>query len=339
MERLLIAGNTANGFVNYFNEFIHNCKTIFIKGGSGAGKSTFIREVGAKAKQLGYKTIEVPCSSDINSLDGVKICGLNLAVLDATSPHIFEPQLYGIDGNVFNFGSYLNETKLQPQTGIMQEHLRKKKMAYTCLYNELACIEKQYENINNLYMHCFNEQKFDEILKNFYEQISFSCVDRTIKAFCDYIDGDGYHNILMEYVGDRRLLAIVGRCPKAKYMILEALAQKLDYRKIKYEKYYSILNPTELYAIGFSDMVVFYADSGEGVDTDCAFEMSKMHYDIPLLLEHRHCINYAIKRTANYYKKAREAHSELEKIYLKTMDFEKLEKDKAEFIQKLFSMY
>ena len=43
MERLLVAGNTANGFVNYFGDFIKGARTTFLKGGSGVGKSTFIR--------------------------------------------------------------------------------------------------------------------------------------------------------------------------------------------------------------------------------------------------------------------------------------------------------
>lgn len=226
MERLLIAGNTTNGFVNYFKQFIAGSKTIFIKGGSGAGKSTFIKEVEAKAKQLGYKTIEVPCSSDINSLDGVKICGLNLVILDATNPHIFEPQLYGVDGNVFNFGEYLNDAKLQPQTGIMWELLSKKKMAYTCLYNELSTVKKQYENINNLYMQCFSEGKFESILKDFYELVSFSCVDSAPIAFCDYIDGEGYHSILKEYAGDRKTFAGGGKMFKSKIYAFGGTLQK-----------------------------------------------------------------------------------------------------------------
>ncbi len=43
MERLLVAGNTAEGFVNLFGDFIAGSRTTYLKGGSGVGKSTFKR--------------------------------------------------------------------------------------------------------------------------------------------------------------------------------------------------------------------------------------------------------------------------------------------------------
>lgn len=339
MNRMLVAGNTVKGFVNFFADFIKGARTTFLKGGSGVGKSTFIRQVEKRAKELGYEVVEVPCSSDINSLDAIKIIGLNLVVLDATSPHIFEPQLYGIDGDIFDLGKFLDEKNLQPQAGIMFELLQQKKQAYQGLYNELETVKNQYENIDLIYQKGFDIQNFVQLKKDLYERINFECATNELKVFVDYIDGTGYHNICNEYIDDRQVISVVGRCEKCKFDILESLAKKLDCKKIRYEKYYSILNPNQLYAIGLKNMFVQIASSGEGIDTDKCFNMSKINMDVNLLLEHRHSINYGLKRASDYYQKARLAHAELEKIYLKAMDFASLEKEKDKYINNLFLRY
>ena len=81
------------------------------------------------------------------------------------------------------------------------------------------------------------------------------------------------------------------------------------------------------------------SDNGEGFDTDSCFNMSRVQNDIPLLLEHRHCINYNLKRAGDYYKRSRVAHTEIEKAYLPAMDFAALEVEKQKYLDSLFSKY
>ncbi len=336
MERLLVAGNTADGFVNLFGDFIKGSRTTYLKGGSGVGKSTFIREFAKRAEDLGYETIKVPCSSDINSLDAVKVLGLNLVMLDATSPHVFEPELYGITGDIFDIGKHLNPDVLAPKTGILRELLDTKKQAYKCMYNELHCVKKQYENIDNLYNAYFDDDAFNNLCKKAFESLDLTCSDSKIKAFVDYIAGDGYHNIAGEYVQGRQIVYISGRSSFAKYSLLEYIASRLDNKKVRYESYYTLLNPKKLFAIGLKNVFLMCSDNGEGFDTDICFNMSRVQSDIPLLLEHRHCINYNLKRAGDYYMRSRVAHTEIEKAYLPAMDFAALEREKQIYLDKLF---
>jgi len=339
MERLLVAGNTANGFVNYFGDFIKGARTTFLKGGSGVGKSTFIREFGAYAEKLGYEIVKVPCSSDMNSLDAIKVYGLNLVMLDATSPHVFEPELYGVSGEIFDIGKFLNPEKLLPKTGILNELLETKKQAYKCLYNELNCVYKQYQNIDNIYYAYFDEDKFNRLVKEIFESLDITCADNKIKGFVDYIAGDGYHNIAAEYAGERQIVNISGRCNLTKYDVLENIASRLDKKKVRYESYYTALYPNKLFAIGLKNIFIMCSDNGEGFDTDVCFNMNRIQGDISLLLEHRHCINYNLKRAGDYYLRSRVAHTEIEKTYLPAMDFAALEMEKQKFLDNLFGKY
>lgn len=339
MERLLIAGNTANGFVNFFSDFISGSRTTFLKGGSGVGKSTFIREFGSKAESLGYSIVKVPCSSDMNSLDAIKVQGLNLVMLDATNPHVFEPELYGVTGEIFDIGRYLKPDKLAPKTGILNELLDTKRQAYKCMYNELKCVNLQYQNIDNIYYAYYDEDKFNSLAKEIFNSLDLTCADNKIKGFADYIAGDGYHNIALEYAGDRQIVNICGRCNLAKYSILEYIASRLDKKKVRYESYYTTLYPDKLYAIGLKNMFLVCADKGDGYDTDICFNMNKIQSDVPLLLEHRHCVNYNLKRAGDYYLRSRVAHAQIEKAYLQAMDFKQFEVDKEKYLDNLFSKY
>lgn len=339
MKNLLVAGNTADGFVNFFGDFIDGCRTTFLKGGSGVGKSTFIREFGSRAVELGYDIVEVPCSSDINSLDGIKVLGLNLAMIDATSPHVFEPELYGISGDIFDLGAFLKTEVLSPKTGILKELLENKRGAYRCLYNELKCVKKQYDNIDNIYYAYFDEDKINKLAKEVFASLDLTCADRVVKGFADYIAADGYNNVASQYVDGRQIVNISGRSAKAKYEIMGNIASRLDKKKIRYERYYTILNPSKIFAIGLKNVFIVCSDNGEGFDTDICFNMNRLHNDIPLILEHRHCINYNLKRAGEYYARSRVAHTEIEKAYLPSMDFASLEGEKQKYLKNLFGKY
>lgn len=339
MNNLLVAGNTTDGFVNFFGDFINGCKTTYIKGGSGVGKSTFIREFAKRAEDLGYECIKVPCSSDINSLDAAKVLGLNLVMLDATSPHVFEPELYGVNGDIFDIGVHLDGGKLVPKTGILKELAETKQYAYKCLYNELKCVKFQFDNIANLYFSHFDNEKFLRLVKEVFHSLDLTCADTKIKAFADYIAGDGYHNIIDEYVDGRKVINICGRCNAAKYAVLQEIASRLDYKKVRFESYYTILEPNKLFAIGLKNVMLVCADNGDKFDVDTCFNMSKVQADVPLLLEHRHCINYNLKRAGEYYVKSRIAHADIEKAYIEAMDFASLEAEKQNYLDNLFAKY
>lgn len=93
------ASNSKNGFVSYFDE-IFGGKSIerlyLLGGGPGSGKSTMLKQVAALSEKNGYLTERIHCSSSPYSLDGVMIAEKKLAVIDATAPHTYAPQLAGV---------------------------------------------------------------------------------------------------------------------------------------------------------------------------------------------------------------------------------------------------
>ncbi|MDW8800051.1 PRK06851 family protein [Clostridium sp. A1-XYC3] len=105
-------GNTSLGFYSFYDYIISQdtaTRKICIKGGPGTGKSSLMKKIGTFFNDKGYDVEYHHCSSDNNSLDGVVIKGLDVAILDGTSPHVVDPQNPGAVDEILNMGQHWNE--------------------------------------------------------------------------------------------------------------------------------------------------------------------------------------------------------------------------------------
>lgn len=110
-----IAANTFKGFFSYFDELIRDISldsVYLIKGGPGCGKSTLMKKVADEFDKKGYTVEKIFCSSDPDSLDGVKICELNKVIIDATPPHSFDMKYPGIIDNIIDISQFWDAEKL-----------------------------------------------------------------------------------------------------------------------------------------------------------------------------------------------------------------------------------
>ena len=94
----LFAGlNGIDGYVPLLEYTLSPMKRVFIlKGSPGSGKSTVMKRIAARAEAEGHPLTVIRCSADPDSLDGVMLTDLGVAVADGTSPHSLDPKKYGI---------------------------------------------------------------------------------------------------------------------------------------------------------------------------------------------------------------------------------------------------
>ena len=110
-----LGANSPEGFRSLFTQSYDpsdGWRVWIIKGGPGAGKSTAMRGVCLRARELGLYHERCFCSSDPDSLDAVIIPERRLAVYDGTAPHVMEPSLPGACENIVNFGEAWDSGKL-----------------------------------------------------------------------------------------------------------------------------------------------------------------------------------------------------------------------------------
>ncbi|WP_144512077.1 hypothetical protein [Bacillus sp. FJAT-22090] len=83
---------------------------LYIKGLPGCGKSSFMKKFGEEAKLHGLDIRFIWCGLDANSVDGIVIPELQLCMVDATSPHIYDPERDGDE--IVDFFPHIEQTLL-----------------------------------------------------------------------------------------------------------------------------------------------------------------------------------------------------------------------------------
>lgn len=113
-EVYFLGAMTSNGFSTEFGKVIAdtNIFTYILKGGAGTGKSSLMKKIAAHFEN-NYHIERYYCSSDPASLDGVVIRELGAAVVDGTSPHVFDPDFPGVRQKIINLGEYWNDDILK----------------------------------------------------------------------------------------------------------------------------------------------------------------------------------------------------------------------------------
>ena len=89
IRRMFPGGNTSQGFVSFHDNIIgENRNMLYIlKGMPGGGKSSMMIEIANRALEEGYSLEYHHCPSDPDSVDGIVIEELKLAIVDGTAPH------------------------------------------------------------------------------------------------------------------------------------------------------------------------------------------------------------------------------------------------------------
>lgn len=114
--QFFLGANTPEGFHSLYGQLLptEDAQAIYIlKGGAGCGKSTLMGQISAEAQARGHETQQILCSGDPDSLDGLVIPSLKIAIADGTAPHIMEPNYAGLIEHYVNLGDCYDSQGLQ----------------------------------------------------------------------------------------------------------------------------------------------------------------------------------------------------------------------------------
>ncbi len=133
---------SCEGFVSHYDSLLQDVKDLtIIKGGSGCGKSTFMKAIGKAAEEKGFSVSYILCSSDPDSLDGVLIPELSVGYVDGTAPHVLEPILCGGSANYLNFGEFYDREAMKPNEEQILSVQRKNKQQYDLIHKCLSAVK------------------------------------------------------------------------------------------------------------------------------------------------------------------------------------------------------
>lgn len=313
-HKYLASANTSLGFKNCFDSINKhkNGFTYILKGGPGTGKSTIMKKIGNYFENKGYFVEYFYCSSDDNSLDGVKI--KNISIVDGTSPHVVEATLPNIKDKIINVGEYISENVKQDKLKI-EKLMEKKASCYTLAYSYFAAIgstikaeeleEKKFSK---------KEQKFSDVTsrvalytKNTSNTSAEKQVIRTL--FCSYISPTGVKSFYKDN-SYKSVIKLRGNFIKNQ-KVFDNLINKLNENNFSYTKFLSVFNPNKLEAIF--------------IHNNQTLVVCEDIYEAKIACKNQGIINKLIKKVAKLLSKAKFYHKQVENYYIKNMNFDDLQ--------------
>ncbi len=306
MEKHFYLGsaNTCYGFKNCFDNICPKGFTYILKGGPGTGKSTFMKKIGEYFEKKGEDVEYFYCSSDIDSLDGVRIVGKNIAVVDGTAPHVTEAKIPAVTEKIVNLGDYIGETVKSHKTHI-EKLLKKKQLCFDIAYDYLKCAGDLFQIEKKL----SEKYDFDKELKGLLALFSpqkneKAKVERGL--FLSYVSRDG-----IGYLKDKNNFKRVITVPNLDYInstnLLKELSKWLKEFNLSHICFYSMFEEGRI-------------DSIFVPKSNCLI-MSEFSSST---LKNFNQINSLVKQAGRMVSKAKFYHKKVENFYVKSMNFDGL---------------
>lgn len=356
-ERILhyfAGGNTARGFHSLYEYNLAGLKKLFIlKGGPGTGKSTLMKNIGKHFDDQGYSLQYLHCSSDNDSIDGVIINELGVGIVDGTAPHVIEPRLPGAVGQYVNMGEAWNADQLAEQTDRIEVLTREIAAAFQSAYNSFEQALYVHDEWEAIYIDNMDFEKANELtselIELLFDQESKACIADVRHRFLGAATPNGavdYVPNLTSGLQDRYF--IKGRPGSGKSTMLKKIAAEAEERGFDVEVYHCGFDPNSLdmvivrelgFAIFDSTAPHEYFPSRKGdvivdVYEKCIMPGTDEDYsaDIENVSQrYRAKMNEATAHLA----RAKTVHDELEKIYVASMDFEKIEQIQQQILHSI----
>ncbi|MFD3155783.1 PRK06851 family protein [Haloimpatiens sp. FM7330] len=351
IRHLFPGGNTSKGFYSFYKYILPQKdarKIICIKGGPGTGKSSIIKTIGEYFNEKGYNIEFHHCSSDNNSLDGVVIRGLNIALLDGTSPHVVDPKNPGAVDEILNLGQFWNEEGFKANKSKIINLNNCISETFQRAYKYISASKIIHDSWSKLNSEAVNISKLNHLKENlkneiFKTDISEAGTDRhlfatafTPNGIITYID-----NLYSEY---KTIYALQGEPGTHKSDILEYLSCEALKRGHYVEIFHHPLIPEQIEHVLIPDLSIAILTSNElnkKVFPGIQIQLNELQTKEILtknnskIQEEKEMFYLLLNKGLNIISQAKKLHDELETYYIPNMNFDELNVVLENLISKL----
>jgi len=243
-------GNTPAGFFSYFHNIaFRGERTVFLKGASGCGKSTFMRKAAAACEARGFAVEYFHCSNDPESLDGIRVPGA-FCIVDATAPHVQDPPLPVARDELFNMAVFIDPLLVEKHREELAELALRKKQSYETAYGYLAAAWALYQNNSRIYDRLFDRAKLNaailEALSLFDGAKPTGRAGRDRRLFAGALTPDGFVNRLGSLMAQENLHVLRGEPGMGTDILLERIRDAAILRGLDCESLCCPLDPARI---------------------------------------------------------------------------------------------
>jgi len=351
-KRYFPGGNTYKGFWSFFEEALAPQRRVFIiKGGPGTGKSTFVKSIGSAMLSQGFDVEYLCCSGDANSIDGVVVPKLGVAIVDGTAPHVIDPKNPGAVDEIINFGDVWNEDILVDNKDTIVLINDTIKGHYRAAYKNLREAKEIRDEIESRIISKIQADAAEQgVIKTFGEIINSGNREQRGKA----VNRFGWaitHRGIVSYFGEltreiKNKYILKGPSVKLNSQILEGIEALLLERGYDVQRYHDCLEPELIDMLIVPDLDLamisrnyFQPAYGvaEGVVIDTSSIVLEEDENFDELEQNKAKILDAIQRGVAEMENSKALHDDLEEFYIQAMDFDRLKNIKDKVMLKINS--
>ena len=343
------ASNSAGGFKSYYPACFDHSRVgrlYAVKGGPGTGKSRFLRAVAVAGVERGWRAEYVYCSSDPDSLDGVILTRegrAGIALLDATAPHVYEPDRPGYREEIVNLGAFWNSDFLQAHAEEIAALNRAKRAAYGRAYRYLAGYGEMSEVRDELvapYLRREAIRAYAERLAKDWPQGSGA--DTQTALICSV----GMQGAVAfdTYFALAKTRWMVADCRGSADLLLRDLRDLAAEKQLKMRISFDPLLPEKSDGLFLPEVgAAFVVERGSGSELPHRRVEMRRFVETGTMRAVRGEVNFAermrramLEGALNTLREVRRAHFAVEEIYIRAMDFGAKEQFTASFCHSVF---
>ncbi|MCI8335867.1 MAG: hypothetical protein HFI72_01670 [Peptococcaceae bacterium] len=353
--------NTAEGFQSFYRENLADLEQVItLKGGPGSGKSTIIKKISMAMIERGYDVELWQCSSDNDSLDGVMVPALKVAVVDGTYPHVLDPIYPGAAGEWINLGEFWDDAYLWTRKKEIIAVNKEVSGYFAAAYGELAKAFTVLKEIEAAKTALEDEGKIASLAEQWLGLIFAPEKTAPRHLFASAITPGGVVNMVQNITENcRERYILQGGSLAAKTKVLSRLVEQATLRGHRVTVYHMPLDPNQL------EMVVL-PDLGVAMLTEELFgkNATLQERDIPLsLVEIKRIepgelgavdaatsgshVNISdqetqyegfIQNAVDNLKRAKSRHDDLEAFYCQAMDYERIDTARNKIFNRILAL-
>ncbi|MBZ9689096.1 PRK06851 family protein [Clostridium estertheticum] len=351
IKNIFPGGNTSRGFYSFYRYILGQDEArriICIKGGPGTGKSSLMKKVGKYFNEKGYDIEYHHCSSDNNSLDGLVIKGLNVAILDGTSPHVVDPINPGAVDEVLNMGDCWNEEGFKKYRHKIIDINKKVGKTFKRAYRFFGAAKLVYDDWYTYNSEALNINKLNLLKENLKESLfttSPSNVGNDRHLFATAFTPNGIVTYIENLCADyKKIYVLKGGPGTGKSNVLEFLSDEALKRGYYVEIFHTPLIPEKIEHILIPDLNVAILTSNEINNLDLAGTVIDMKdcLNLNTLEKNKSEMEYdatefftLLNKGLATIKEAKVLHDELETSFVPNMDFSKVDEVLTKVISKI----
>ncbi|PFA62165.1 hypothetical protein CN378_21360 [Bacillus sp. AFS015802] len=347
-------GNTAKGFYSLYDSVLAGLERLYIlKGGPGTGKSSLMKSIGERFHEKGIEVDYLHCASDNQSIEGVLLPEFGVGIVDGTAPHIIEPKAPGVIEEYVNLGVAWDREELSDHKEDILRLNDQISALFQKAYDTFAASLSAHDDIEDIYISNMDFTKANELtnelISHFFEDKSLSKSSTIKHRFLGAATPDGavdYIQNLTEDV-DKRYF-IKGRAGSGKSTMLKKIASAGEEKGYDVEVYHCGFDPNSL------DMLIIREKGIAIFDSTSPHEYFPERQSDEIIDMYERCITqgtdekYAVeierttkaykdkmKEAISYLKEAKSLREQLEAIYIRAMDFSKVDTIREEIFQEI----